>query len=1148
MKKKYLALIKFAKVLSFILAISGAQYSHCTKANGSPLYQLKEVGQNAQQLEPAKPISQELAGNQAHYYRVKLTFDQYVHISVDQQGIDVVLTLFGPERNKIIEVDSPNGAEGPESVSCVAEVSGDYLIEVRSLEKTVRAGHYVIRIEELRAAYSSDRPLVEAVSLYQQSISLREKREYREALPLAEQALSIREKHLGPEHTDILSTLDLLGALYQMTRSLERAEAIYTRTVAISEKNFGPNHPNVAFYLDRLARIHETKANYSQAEVLLTRSLTIRENTFGREHLSVTESLRRLGWMYEDSGNYSKSEANYSRALAITEKVLGSEHPKVVEQIGSLAQVYSKRGDYEKAEGIYIRALEILGKTTGTETSSYADYLGRLGWVYEALGAYSKAEQLFMRALTIIEKARGREDFNLLRFLNALAWVFEDRSDITKAEEFMARALKIAENSYGPNDYKVCYYLQRLAWQARLKGDFTKAESLLSRALVLYEQAFGPDFIPSGTLSGLAWLYEMRGDYPKAELFLLRDVKSLEGRYGQDHLRLVASIDNIARFYRVVGKTDQALIFQTRANEIRERFLRLNLTSTSEREKLLYLNFLTRDLDRTLSLHLLSAPNDKAATRLALTTLLRRKGRALDAIVDELSSLRQQASPEDRQLIDQLAEARSQLATAILLGIRGNLDNKSTSTIEKLQARVETLEAEVSARSVNFRVQTVPLTLDLVQKTLGPKMALVEFASYHSFYPEAHRWSAPFGSRRFAAYVLRDQGEPQWVDLGEALPIEIAIKKLRDALKDQPGKQFSDIEREVKPSARSLEELVMSPIRKFLGDVEHLLISPDGSLNLIPFEAMVDHQGRYLVESFSISYLTSGRDLLRFQSPSGNKGGTVLVFNPDYGRVLAHGERKKLKGKKANSGPAPSQLGNASELSKLSFELLPGTVEEGQKLQELFPNAKSLTRKDATETALKQVEEPAVLHIATHGFFLDDGPIKTEFPDERRLFTRESLLPSPSFEYAPSRIQVKNPLLRSGLALANANLKQVNGSDDGILTALEVAGLNLSGTKLVVLSACDTGVGEVRQGEGVFGLRRALVLAGSQSQMISLWPVSDIATRDLMISFYQGLLEGKSRTDALRQVRLKMLASRNRKHPFYWAGFILSGNWRELNN
>jgi CHAT domain-containing protein len=136
-------------------------------------------------------------------------------------------------------------------------------------------------------------------------------------------------------------------------------------------------------------------------------------------------------------------------------------------------------------------------------------------------------------------------------------------------------------------------------------------------------------------------------------------------------------------------------------------------------------------------------------------------------------------------------------------------------------------------------------------------------------------------------------------------------------------------------------------------------------------------------------------------------------------------------------------------------------------------------------------------------------------------------------------------MLRSGLALAGANLKK-SGQEDGLLTALEVAGLDLYGTRLVVLSACDTGVGEVRNGEGVYGLRRALVLAGAETQVMSLWPVSDQGTRDLMIEYYKAVQAGEGRSAALRNVQLRMIASRDRLHPYYWASFMLSGEWASL--
>jgi CHAT domain-containing protein len=235
---------------------------------------------------------------------------------------------------------------------------------------------------------------------------------------------------------------------------------------------------------------------------------------------------------------------------------------------------------------------------------------------------------------------------------------------------------------------------------------------------------------------------------------------------------------------------------------------------------------------------------------------------------------------------------------------------------------------------------------------------------------------------------------------------------------------------------------------------------------------------------------------------------------------------------------------------------LKGTAEEAQALATLLPNAKILTEAEATEGALKQLAGPSILHVATHGFFLPDQP-----QEDIALARGLGLAPKPT-----STKQRENPFVRSGLALAGANKLQGQNGEDGILTALEASGLDLWGTKLVVLSACETGVGEIKNGEGVYGLRRALVLAGAESQVISLWQVSDEATRELMVAFYEKLKAGEGRTAALRAVQLEMLkgkeparsgdsrgitrgsveTKKDRSHPFFWASFIQSGDWRSL--
>jgi len=196
------------------------------------------------------------------------------------------------------------------------------------------------------------------------------------------------------------------------------------------------------------------------------------------------------------------------------------------------------------------------------------------------------------------------------------------------------------------------------------------------------------------------------------------------------------------------------------------------------------------------------------------------------------------------------------------------------------------------------------------------------------------------------------------------------------------------------------------------------------------------------------------------------------------------------------------------------FPPLAGTAAEARAINALFPEAVLLAGRSATKTAVERLESPGILHIASHGFFLPH--------------------------------QAENPLLRSGLALAGANQKRAP-PEDGILTALEASALNLRGTKLVTLSACDSGIGEVRNGEGVYGLRRAFVLAGAETLVMTLWPVSDASSREAMAAYYAGLRAGLGRGDALRQAKLEMLKRTGRQHPFYWASFIQFGEWASLD-
>jgi len=354
----------------------------------------------------------------------------------------------------------------------------------------------------------------------------------------------------------------------------------------------------------------------------------------------------------------------------------------------------------------------------------------------------------------------------------------------------------------------------------------------------------------------------------------------------------------------------------------------------------------------------------------------------------------------------------------------------------------------------------------------------------------------------------------------------------------------------------------MDPLRPLLRHSRHVFLSPDGALNLVPFAALVDRGGHYLVSHYEFSYLTSGRDLLRLRASRPARRSAMVLANPDFGGSVSEGAEGD-RGIKLKYQPASDS--ESSILSGAFFPPLSGTADEAKALKAMLADATVLTEAQATEAALKQAASPRILHIATHGFFLPDVATSDE--------SRGLLLSDDNF---PTR-RVENPLLRSGLALTGANLRKTGAGheDDGVLTAAEASALDLWGTKLVVLSACDTGVGEVRNGDGVYGLRRALTLAGAETQVMSLWPVSDKATRNLMIEYYKKLLSGRGRSEALREAQLRMLAggarasdgssrtlitksgddarqtptirAKDYSHPYYWACFILSGEWKKLD-
>jgi CHAT domain-containing protein/Tfp pilus assembly protein PilF len=889
------------------------------------------------------------------------------------------------------------------------------------------------------------------------------------------------EKDLALDEARRLSTE--VNRLY-FASDPDTALPLAEKALSIREKELGSGSAEYGLSLFLLGNVYSDKGDFNRAESLYKRAIEIREKALGKDHISMSLIYNNLGILYKSHGDYVKAEQSYKQALEIREKVLDPNHPLIAGIFTNLATVSSARGDNAKAREYYERALAIRIKSSGPESPEVATILNNLANLYSDPAT---TEQYYQRALAIREKVYGPDNPDVAQTLYNLAVLYSSKRDYARALPLCQRSLAIFEKSLGEEHPYVSYTLNLLAVIYKNLGDYAKSESLYERAIAIKEktQPFHPD---------------------------------LGGTYA-----------NLANLRALKGEIDKAVDYQKRANQLLEYNIALNLSIGSEKEKLAYLSTSENIENQTLTLNFKVAPDSQAAGELGATTVLQRKGRVLDSISDSLAALRRRSSKDDQALLDDLNDTTTKLVGLVLDGPGDVAADEYKRKVKDLENRRADLESKISEKGAGFYERTKPVSLKDVQSVIPADAALIEFAVYRPISPKDFEFSderaddpAAIGRPHYAVYVIRAGSEVKWKDLGETKSIDDRVDALREALRDPSRKDVNQI-------ARSVDELIMRPIRVMAGDAAHLLISPDGELNLVPFEALVDENNHFLIERYAFTYLTSGRDLLRMQKPHDSKEPPLLIADPAFGPPETDSTKPNNQRRSASIGGRRASAVATRDLTDTFFAPLSGTAEEAQKIRSFYPNAKLLTGSAASESALKAANAPLILHLATHGFFLED---------QSSFATRLG---------RPAKVpDIENPLLRSGLALAGANRHKAQG-DDGILTALEASGLNLWGTKLVVLSACDTGVGEIRTGEGVYGLRRSFVLTGAESLVMSLWPVSDYITRDLMVGYYKNLKAGLGRSSALRQTQLDMLKRTGRSHPFYWASFIQSGEWANLD-
>lgn len=1015
------------------------------------------------------------------------------------------------------------------------------------------------------------------------------------AKPILERALAIDEKNHGPEHLDVAATATNLAAVLSNVGELAGARALYERALRIQEKELGADHPRVATSLNNLAAVAQMMGDYEGALPRFQRALVIQEKV-GNDSLTAT-TLQNYAALLWHTGVLGEAIRVYERSISLFEKALGPKSSELAMALGNLGVNLEEARDYSRARQVMERALDILQQNFGPEHFDVGWMLGNLGSLHMNLGDREAARSLLRRAIQVVNKSAGSEHDFALTALTLLAKLDEEEGKNSEALGIYEHVLSILEKNLGPRHLRVAERLELIAGVNARAGNYVDARAKYERAIAIREAVEGPDHANvARAWRSLAVLLVSTGSPVEAQPMLDRAIGIQERALGPHHPEFADSLVERARALVRIGDRMNAFRDTLRADEIAREHLSLTARALAEREALNYAAVRASGLDLALSLAVGPEPQGTGAPSgqgpgvgpqpaladQALDALIRSRALVLDEIGERHRTVAGTVDPEVKRLAGELASARQRLANLTVRGADEKDLSRWRERVERARMDKEVLERALTDKSVPFRQEQARrrLGLEAVAAALSPGEALLSFTRYDRYdtsaggtLPRAAADPAP----AYLAFVLRSgDGEPTSVPLGPAQEIDRLVSELRNRMTEEaraPGRSVRRALSAYRRVGEALREKIWDPVAPHLEGVRRVFVVPDGPLNLVNLSALPAGGSEYLVEREPlIHYLSTERDLVPLEAQERGEGLLALgapAFD-ETGLFAAMGPRSEPTGSPAGEKPTASATvaslkvyrgarSACGDFKSMRFEPLPEADRELDEIAKLWdervrgggieasraagaaPDVARRSGPEASEGAFKR-EAPGhqVLHLATHGFFL--GGRCGSLLDARKS--------GPLAEPVPV-LGAENPLLLSGLALAGANHREAAGPDeeDGILTAEEIAALDLSGTEWAVLSACDTGVGEVKAGEGVFGLRRAFQVAGVRTLILSLWPVEDESARQWMRALYRSrFAEGKETAEAVRAASLEVLRQRQAKklstHPFYWAGFVAAGDWR----
>ncbi len=840
-----------------------------------------------------------------------------------------------------------------------------------------------------------------------------------------------------------------------------------------------------------------------------------------------------------------------------------------------------EKGDYARARPPLEQAVEALEKGRGREHLDLATALNNLALVEHYAGDYEESETHYRRSLAIRKNGLGLNDPLVGQSLNNLALLLHDRAKLQEAEDLARAALSVWREAYPEGHRELGTGFNNLGWILHSKGELAEAGAFYEKALAIREKELAPAHVDlAWTLGNLALLQLESGDHAAAKPLCERALAMRRKVLGDGHPLVAQSRSDLARVLFQEGKRDEALDLALQAEEVARAHVLATARVLPECQALRYA--LTRGtgslraegLDPALAMAVGAGPD---ARRRVWEALIRSRALILDEMAARRRALAGASDIEIAPLAAKLAEAREELAHLTVRGPAGDPTDRYWERMDTLRRRKEKAERALAERSPVFgeiaaRERALAgASTEAILSRLPPRSALVSYARFVS-HAEAVDRGRPCSF--YMAFVLTPGADgPTAVLLGADAVVYPLVRQLRFLTWKGSGKigaEAQAAETEWRQVAAKLRRIIWDPLAGSLQGAERVYVVPDGELHHLNFAALPDGEGRYLVETGPLFlHLSAERDLLAPQAASG--AGLLVLGGVDFDSAPASAGELAMAPKAPRDAPETLRGGGTrpAGLDGIRFEPLPATAREAEAVERLWMSAASkkpedghairLTGLAASEGAFKKLAPGRrVLHLATHGFFFGESGSAEPLGSQGGSGLRGVGGLAPAAGATGRSASIENPLLLSGLVLAGANRRaQVRGGDarageeDGILTADEIAALDLSSVECAVLSACDTGAGiALAAGEGIQGLRRAFQTAGARSLVLGLWAVEDETALEWMRAFYaarlkNGLKGQHGASEAAREATLRLLGKlreeRKSTHPFRWAAFVAAG-------